>query len=161
YYDKLAVHLDKIVFEGVSSGASGVAALQGGDIHMLDSVDPAELPALEADSGIHLIKVDSLGWNGIQINVRKSAGTPLSASPLLRQAFEEAIDRNTLARVVYNGELVPDCTPISPVSTQVYDPTIKCTSYDPQDARRLVAKSGYTNPTVTFTTTNPGTLEQF
>jgi peptide/nickel transport system substrate-binding protein len=43
---------------------------------------------------------------------------------------------------------VPDCTPISPFSTAVYDPTIKCAPYDPQDAKRLVAKSGYPNPTV-------------
>jgi peptide/nickel transport system substrate-binding protein len=161
YYDKLAVHLDKIVFQVASSGASGVAGLQAGDIQMLDSVDPAELPELVSDSGVHVFKVSSLGWNGIQINVRKNAGTPLASSPLLRQAFEEAIDRNTLARVVYDGALVPDCTPISPSSAKVYDPTIKCTPYDPQDAKRLVAKSGYPNPTVTFTTTAVGTLEQF
>src|SRR5262249_40915292 len=111
-----------------------------------------------SDPRVHLIKVDSLGWNGIQINIGNknglkdlpysSVGTPLASSPLLRQAFEEAIDRNALAKVVYNGELVPDCTPISPQSTAVYDPTIKCPPYDPQDAKRLVAKSGVANPTV-------------
>jgi peptide/nickel transport system substrate-binding protein len=162
YYDKLAVHLDKLVFQVVSNGASGVAALQAGDVQMLDNVDPSLLPALASDSDVRLIKVNSLGWNGIQINVRKSAGTPLSASPLLRQAFEEAIDRKTLARVVYDGALVPDCTPISPSSPAVYDPTIKCTPFDPQDARRLVAKSGYTNPTVTLlTSANNSVLDQF
>jgi peptide/nickel transport system substrate-binding protein len=160
YFDKTAVHLDKIVFESISSGASGVAALQAGDIQMLDSVDPTQLPALTSQSDVRLIKVFSYGWNGIQINMRGS--TPLDSSPLLRQAFEEAIDRKTLARVVYDDQLVPDCTPISPVSKSVYDPTIKCTPYDPQDAKRLVAKSGYTNPTVTLSVGSaPGVVDQF
>ena len=169
YYDKYAVHLDKIVFQVESSGASGVAALQAGDVQMLDNVDPSLLPALDSDSGVHLIKVNSLGWNGIQINVGNKNGlgnlpyggvtTPLASSPLLRQAFEEAIDRNALAKVVYDGAMVPDCTPISPESTAVYDPTIRCTPYDPQDAKRLVAKAGYTNPTVHLL--NSGLIGQF
>ena len=49
YYDKYAVHFDKIVFQAESSSASGVAALQAGDIQMLDNVDPSVLPALASD----------------------------------------------------------------------------------------------------------------
>ena len=60
------------------------------------------------------------------------------------------------------GEAVPDCTPISPSSTKVFDPTIKCTPYNPQDAKRLVAKSGIQNPTVQLTTTESTTvLDEF
>ena len=171
YYDKGAVHLHKIVFQAADSGPSGVAALQAGDIQVLDSVNASVLPAIASDSGVHLIAADSLGWNGIQINIGSknglgkpytNVGTPLAASPLLRQAFEEAIDRNALAKIVYDGAIVPDCTPISPTSKAVYDPSIKCTPYDPRDARRLVAKSGYTNPTVTLATSSSSTvLEEF
>jgi len=169
YYDKQAVHLDKLVFQVTSSGATGIAALQAGDIQMLDLVDVSSVPALASDPRVHLIKVNSLGWNGIQINIGNknglgnlpytNVGSPLASSPLLRQAFEEAINRNALAKAVYNGDLVPDCTPISPSSTAVYDPTIRCTPYDPQDAKRLVAKSGYTNATVHLL--NSGLLGQF
>jgi peptide/nickel transport system substrate-binding protein len=67
--------------------------------------------------------------------------------------------RNALAKVVYDGAMVPDCTPISPESTAVYDPTIRCTPYDPQDAKRLVAKAGYPNPTVHLL--NSGLIGQF
>ena len=117
FYDKTAVHLDKIVFQDESSGASGVAALQAGDVQMLDNVSPIEVPALTSDSAVHLIKVNSLGWVGIQINIGNSKGignlpyttvsTPLASSALLRQAFEEAIDRATLAKVVYDGRGCP------------------------------------------------------
>ncbi len=92
-----------------------------------------------------------------------NVGTPLASSPLLRQAFEEAINRAALARVVYDGAAVPDCTPISPTSTAVYDPSIKCTPYDPRDAKRLVARSGIHNPTVQLTTSGAANtvLDQF
>src|SRR4029450_7294712 len=29
-----------------------------------------------------------------------------------------------------------------------FDPTVRCTPYDPADARKLVARSGFSNPTV-------------
>ncbi len=173
FYDKGAVHLDKIVFQPEDSGASGVAALQAGDIQMLDNVSPAVLPALASDSGVHLIKVDSLGWRGIQINIGNSKGVdnlpdtnvgkPLASSPLLRQAFEEAIDRSTLVRVVFQGAAVPDCLPIPPTSP-AYDATVKCTPYNPEDARKLVAESGIHNPTVQLTSTGTASnavLDQF
>ncbi len=163
FYDKYAVHLDKIVFQEVSSGASGVAALQAGDIQALDDVDPSQIPALQSDSGVHLITVHNLGWSGIAINIGNrngvqnlpyaaNVGTPLSSSPMLRQAFEEAIDRKTLVKVVDEGAGVPDCTPISPSSLSVYDSTVKCTPYDPAEAKKLVAESGTPDPTVTITT---------
>ena len=172
FYDKGAVHLDKIVFQPEDSGAAGVAALQAGDIQMLDGVSATQLSALQS-SGVHLIKVDSLGWRGIQINIGNSKGVdnlpdtnvgkPLASSPLLRQAFEEAIDRSTLVRVVFQGAAVPDCLPIPPTSP-AYDATVKCTPYNPEDARKLVAESGLHNPTVQLTSTGTATnavLDQF
>ncbi len=156
FYDKAAVHFDKIVFQDESNGPAGVAALQAGDIQMLDQVSATQVSALESDQSVHLIKVNSLGWLGIQINLGNAkgvgnlpytpVGTVLASSAPLRQAFEEAIDRATLVKVVFDGAGVPDCTPISPSSTKVYDPTIKCTPYDPQDAKRLVARSGVEDP---------------
>ena len=171
FYDKLAVHLDKVVFQDESNGPSGVAALQSGGVQMLDQVSSTQLSTLQQDQSIHLITVKSLGWTGIQINLGNSRGvgnlpyttvsTPLGSSGLLRQAFEEAIDRQTLVKVVYNGQGVPDCTPVSPSSTQVYDPTSKCTPYNPDDAKRLVAKSGIQNPTVQLTSVGSTVLDQF
>jgi peptide/nickel transport system substrate-binding protein len=46
----------------------------------------------------------------------------------------------------------------------MYDPTIKCTPYNPADARKLVARSGISNPTVHLlaaATTDISRLAQF
>jgi peptide/nickel transport system substrate-binding protein len=163
YYNKNAVHLDKIVFVPESDAAAGTAALEAGNIQMLDSVAPSELPALMQAPNVHLIKQPSLGWVGIFINIGNkngagnppyaNVGTPLAQSATLRAAFDDAIDRNALVRVVYGGAAVPDCTPISQASP-AYDTSIHCAPYDPKDAKKLVGASGYSNPTVHLMTTN-------
>jgi peptide/nickel transport system substrate-binding protein len=161
YYDKYAVHLDKIVFKP-ESGASGVAALEAGDIQVLDSVGSSNLAAVQESSSIRVIKGGGLGWAGILINLGNRngvgspyspVGSPLASSSMLRQAFEEAIDRNAYVKVVGNGAAIPDCTPVSPLSP-AYDKTVQCTPYDPGQAKALVAKSGIPSPTVHLLATN-------
>jgi peptide/nickel transport system substrate-binding protein len=160
YYGKDSIHLDKIVYVSASDGPSAAAALEAGGIQAIDNVDPATLPGVQENTGLHVLAGAGLGWNGIRFNIgnshgtgnlpyAKNVGTDMSSSPLLRQAFEEAIDRNAVNRVAFGGFYQPSCTPVPPANTTWY-PAIKvpCTPYDPADARRLVAQSGITNPTV-------------
>jgi peptide/nickel transport system substrate-binding protein len=161
YYNKYAVHLDKIVFKPTIDAAAAGAALQAGDIQVLSGVD---LTTIQQDSSLWLIHTTSLGYRGIAINIGNkngvgnlpyaaNVGTPLSSSATLRQAFEKAIDRNTMVRVLSNSLNQPGCTPISP-GDPMYDPSITCTPYDPKDAKKLVAASGFPNPTVHLLTPN-------
>src|SRR5207253_203470 len=77
-----------------------------------------------------------------------NVGTPLASNPNLRKAFEEAIDRTAVAKIVGGGGAQPGCTPISPSNTGWYDASIKCTPYDPSDAKKLLAAAGVSNLTV-------------
>jgi peptide/nickel transport system substrate-binding protein len=157
YYNQGAVHLDKIVYKPMPDQAAAAAALRAGDIHVLDTISPAELPAIRQESGLRVLEQRSLGWTGIYINIGNkngtgklpytNVGTPLASNAKLRQAFEEALDRDTIIRVVDNGAGVPGCTPISPASP-AFDASVKCTPYDPTHAKKLVAASGFPNPTV-------------
>jgi peptide/nickel transport system substrate-binding protein len=157
YYDKLRVHLDKIVFVPSTDAAAAAAAMEAGDYQVLSGIDGTQLPALEHDPNVKLLHTLGFGYHAIRINFGNSTGvgnlpyrnvgTPLAQSAKLRQAFEEAIDRATLVKVVYGKTAVPDCQLLSPASLQ-YDRTITCTPYNPQDGKRLVAASGFQNPTV-------------
>ncbi len=168
YYDKYAVHLDKIVYKPFSSSASAAAALQAGDIQVLDSVPSSALASVQAAPGLRTIQGGGLGWVGLTINIGNrngvgnlpyaNVGTPLASSALLRRAFEESIDRSAYVKVVVNGLGRPDCTPVSPVSPN-YVP-VKCTPYDPADAKALIARSGIANPTVHILSSG-GTAVQF
>jgi peptide/nickel transport system substrate-binding protein len=156
YYDKPAVHLDKIVYKFFSSTPAEVAALQTGVIQFMDGVPSVELQAVKQLPDIRVTGYLTIGWSGIYFNLGNShgVGTPPSApstaiasSPVLREAFEMAIDRKAYNKVVNLGTGVPGCTPFSP-ATPWFDPTIKCTPYDPVEARKLVQQSGISNPTV-------------
>jgi len=157
YYDKYAVHLDKLVYRFFTDPTAAVAALDAGDIQVMSGVDPILLPEVQRNPNIRVVRVPQLGYHAIAINLGNrsgvgnlpygNVGTPLASSPKLRQAFEEAIDRTTYVRVALGGVGEPGCTPIAPGSP-LYDASVKCTPYDPKDARKLVAQSGIPNPTV-------------
>src|SRR5581483_10804954 len=157
YYYKKDVHLDKIFFKVDNDTAAAAAALKAGDQQALDAIDSTQLQGIESDSSLGIIKQTSLGYQGFTINIGNkngidklpysNIGTDLAKSSSLRKAFEEAINRQTMNKVVFGGTVMPGCTPISPASAY-FDKTIKCTPYDPADAKKLVAASGISNPTV-------------
>jgi peptide/nickel transport system substrate-binding protein len=157
YYNKYAVHLDKLVYKFFTDPAAAVAALEAGDIQVMSGIDPILLSTVQQDPNIKVVEMPQLGYHAIEINLGNrngvgnlpygNVGTPLASSPKLRQAFEEAIDRATYVKVALGGVGEPGCTPIAPASP-LYDSSLKCTPYDPKDARKLVAQSGFTNPTV-------------
>jgi peptide/nickel transport system substrate-binding protein len=158
FWDKSDVHLDKIVFKPYPDAPAATAALEAGDVQILASVPGTQLPAIQENAGLRMLKLTSIGFDSIVINIGnkngllhpyQTVGTPLASSPVLRQAFEEAIDRATLVKVVDAGLAIPSCTPISPGDEPWFGLTkVQCTPYDPPDARRLVAKSGFPNPTI-------------
>lgn len=157
YYDKKDVHLDKIVFKVENDTAAAAAALKAGDLQALDAVDSTQLQGIEHTSGLRIIKVTGLGYQGFTINIGNknglnklpysNIGTPMASSSKLREAFEMAIDRRTMNKVVFGGTVLPGCTPLSPTSP-FFDASLKCTPYDPAEAKKLVQESGVTNPTV-------------
>jgi peptide/nickel transport system substrate-binding protein len=168
YYNKTDVYLDKIVYQEIGDPAAAAAALKAGDLQVLAGVDPAQLPTIQEGSGFRIIEKPNLGFESILINVGNvnglgnlpygKVGTPLGSSAKLRQAFEEAIDRSAMNRVVFYGHVQPSCTPIPPANT-LWFPSIQvpCTPYDPKDARKLVAASGFPSPTVHLLVVNDST----
>ena len=105
---------------------AAAAALKAGDIQVLDGVSPTELPAIRQDSGLQLIQATSSAGRASHQHRQqerrrqpavREVGTPLASSAKLRQAFEEAIDRNTLDRVVFDGLMQVRAAPPIPPRT--------------------------------------------
>jgi peptide/nickel transport system substrate-binding protein len=163
FYKRGAVYLDKIVFKILADTNTELAALQAGDIQAM--YDSAVTPPTIANTTV--IKVSPLDWGGLLINIGdrsgegnppySNVGTPLAQSPKLRQAFEEAIDRSTVIRVAWSGVRKPSCTLIPANDNEWYAQTkVPCTPYDPKDATRLVAASGYPLPITVHLDVNSG-----
>jgi peptide/nickel transport system substrate-binding protein len=156
YYDKKDVHLDKIVFKVENDTAAAAAALKAGDLQALDGIDSTQLAGIRADKQLRIIKQTGLGYQGVTINIGNkngllkgysNVGSPMAASSDLRKAFEMAIDRRTMNKVVFGGTVLPGCTPLSP-SSPWFDETIQCPPYNPTEAKKLIASSGFPNPTI-------------
>jgi peptide/nickel transport system substrate-binding protein len=156
YYNKKNVFLDKIVFKVENDAAAAAAALKAGDLQVLDGIASTELQGIVHTSSLRVIKQTSLGYQGVTINLGNkngllkgysNVGTPIAASEKLREAFEMAIDRKAMNKVVFGGTVLPGCTPISP-SSAWYDKSVKCTPFNPAKAKQLVQQSGINNPTI-------------
>ena len=154
YYDKDQLHLDGVKFIVVTQPNVRAANLRSGDIDVADRLAPPDVSTLKSDSSVKVWPVTSLGYQGISINVSNTGGAghpgskladnPLAQHPELREAFALSLDRNIINKVVYAGQYVPGCTPISPVSP--YAPDISCPGPDLAKAKQLVAQSGVQTP---------------
>jgi peptide/nickel transport system substrate-binding protein len=153
YYDKAKVKLPGIIFQAVTQPNVRSANLRSGDVQVADRIAAPDVKSLQHQSGVKLWPVTSLGYQGITVNVANSNGagspnnhtvnTPLAQHPELRQALSLALDRSTINKVVFEGQYVPACGPIS--TSSPFAPQVSCAP-DVAEAKQLVAKSGIKTP---------------
>jgi len=153
YYDRDQVHLDGVQFKAVPNDNVRVADMRAGDVDAVDRVAPQDVEAVEHDPDTTEISRTSLGYQGIDLNVGNAHGAlnnsgpvdnPFSQHPELRQAFELSLDRNVINKIIFDGQYVPDCTPIPTNSPWATHTT--CSGRDIAKAKALVARSGVTTP---------------
>ncbi len=159
YYDASKVLLDKIEYKIIADPTTRFNNLKSGDVQVLDTVAPTDVDALKADSKLDLLSSDSLGYQGITINIGNvdgvgkpgralpaSLASPLSADARVRQAFEMSIDRDAINKVVFRSKYSPACGPISPASPFSTAAAQACPKFDPAGAKALLAQAGVATP---------------
>jgi peptide/nickel transport system substrate-binding protein len=160
YYAKSKVHFDSIVWKIMTDPSARTAAMRAGDIQVEDRIQSTDVPTLRKDKSVNLIKAVTIGYQGITFNIGNkngvgkgyaNVGTPLAKSQDIRTAFDLALDRTTINRVVFGGLNAPDCYPLASVSPW-YKPTtsgLQCNLHaNDAVASKLVKASGIANPTV-------------
>jgi peptide/nickel transport system substrate-binding protein len=125
YYNAKNVHLSQIVFKIITDPSARSSNLRAKSIDVEDRIPSTELRAIAADKSLSIIKATSIGYQGITLNIGNAHGlgkgyetvnTQIAKSADLRQAFELAIDRKVINRVVFGGTTQPDCFPWAPAS---------------------------------------------
>lgn len=159
YYDAENVYLDQVTYRIIADATTRFNNLRSADVEVLERTAPTDVAALESDPDLQLISSESLGYQGITINIGNADGitqppgplpdefaSPLSESPLVRQALELSLDREAINQAVFLGQFAPACGPISPASPLSSDAAQTCAEHDPAAAQDLLAQAGVEVP---------------
>ena len=157
YYGKAKVHLAQITFRIITDVNARTQNQRSGDTQVEDRIQATDVPTIKSDKNQTLLKVPTIGYQGITLNIGNkngllkgysNVGTPIARSQYLRTAFDLALDRTTINKVVFGGLNLPDCYPISPVSPwYVTTKGLECNLHaNVALAKKLVAASGIQTP---------------
>ncbi|MFB6723261.1 ABC transporter substrate-binding protein [Kribbella sp. NPDC056345] len=169
YYDAARVHLDAIEYRIITDSSIRAANLKAGDAQVADSLSSQDAPSLQKDSTVSVLQSQSLGYQGVTINIANANGvgnplkqldTPIAKDPRVRQALDLSIDRAALVKSIFNGLNTVACSPISPKSEFTSEAAQACPAYDPAKAKELLAAAGVSTPykVSMITSNNPDSL---
>jgi peptide/nickel transport system substrate-binding protein len=132
-------NFDEVVFRPIPENATRVAELKTGNVDAIVNVPPDQVDTLKADSNVDVRTVPSARITGLFLNA-------LDVAPLkdkrVRQALNYGVDVDSICKNVMNGFAMP----VSTWATSFfvgYDQAGKRYSYDPAQAKKLLADAGY------------------
>ena len=169
YYNAAKVHLDSISYRIMTDANIRAANLRSGDVRVADSLSAQDVPNLRKEKSLSVLQSQSLGYQGVSFNVgnvdgvgtpAKKIDRPTAQNPKVRQAFEYAIDRAALVKVIFNNLNTVACSPISPKSEFTSPAAQNCTPHDPTKAKQLLSEAGVKTPypVTMITSNNPDSL---
>lgn len=140
-----APSIQELVFRPFADGDVRVANLLSGSVDVIVPLEPRDIESVEAAGEYEAVLYDHLGWRAFVPNITR----PPFDDPLVRRAVAHAIDRESLANVVYDGSVVPLISPFPP-NTMGYDETLEAPEYDPDAARALLEEADAIGTEVTL-----------
>lgn len=130
--------LDRIVFKPIPEETSRVAAVEAGNVDVILGFPLQDLERLQESCKLQVLTNPcGLPAYHFQLNMRKEPLTDIR----VRHALNYAIDKETIVRTVYRGLARSLDSPLGPgVPAHT---TVGTYEYNPDKARELLAKAGY------------------
>ncbi len=145
---------DRVTIRFIPQAASRTAALLAGEVDLIDYVPVQDVETLRRDPRFALFEVDSVTYvylfpdsmRDTSPFVADRAGNPLPRNPLadrrVREALSLAINRETIATRLYQGQATPADQFASPIAEHRL-PNLPPLPHDVARARALLAEAGY------------------
>ena len=145
----------RLIFRGIKSDPSRVAALLAGDVDLIDQVPSTDMERLKKEPKVTIAQVVSNRIIYLHLDhfrddspfVRAKDGAPIK-NPLrdrrVRQAISKAIDRDAIVSRVMEGEAIK-AGQLLPEGFFGVSPKLKPVAYDPNGAKKLLAEAGVPN----------------
>ena len=130
--------ITQLTYKIISNSTTATIALETGDIDMYINVAAADIPSLEANSEITLLKEPSSAFYFIGLNMQDEKLSDIR----VRQAIAKCVDRDALIIGALDGNGVKTTTFIAeglPGYTEGFDPL----PYNIEEAKALLTEAGY------------------
>ena len=156
---------DKVIRKELPNDAARVAQLKAGQVDLIARIPASDVPTLEQDSKLTIVRQDSVYLFNIAFDFREKSpqvsakdGSPLPKNPFtdpkVREAFDLAIDRETITEIAMEGMGTVQSQLVTP-NILGYNPDVKPTKSDVEKAKSLLTEAGYPDGfKVTFSFTN-------
>lgn len=154
YWNKGAIHFDKIVYTPIPDATVRLANLKSGQLDFIERVASSDMDKIRADKKLKTSRITEIGYQGITINIGKSEQAkknPLGRDARVREAFELSLDRQGLVQVVMDNEAIVGNQWVAPTN-QFYAKSIPVPKRNIERAKALLKEAGVTNPSFTLVT---------
>jgi peptide/nickel transport system substrate-binding protein len=154
YWNKAAVHFDKIVYTPIPDATVRLANLKSGQLDFIERVASSDMDKIRADKKLKTSRITEIGYQGITINIGKSEQAkknPLGRDARVREAFELSLDRQGLVQVVMDNEAVAGNQWVAP-SNPYYAKNVPVPKRNIERAKALLKEAGVPNPSFTLVT---------
>jgi peptide/nickel transport system substrate-binding protein len=139
----------------ISNPAARVAQLRTGQVDMIVRVPAADVPTLERDRTLSVLKGETVYVFNFAFDQRETTpqvtardGSRLAANPYrdarVREAFDLAIDRRALAEIAMEGLGTPQSQMVTP-NIFGFNPALTMPTPNVARARQLLTEAGYPN----------------
>ena len=152
YWNKDAIHFDKVVYTPVPDATVRLANLRSGQFDFIERVAASDMAKLKNDKKLKTASITEIGYQGITINVGKSEKakqSPLGRDARVREAFELSLDRQGLVQVVMDNEATVGNQWVPPGNTY-YAKNVPVPKRDIARAKALLKEAGVPNPSFTL-----------
>ena len=129
----------QIVVRPVPDASTRLVELETGGVHYLNKVEPDQMGFIAGNSELALHSKPSTSLYGLWFNQNREPFNDLN----VRKAIALAIDVDTIVEVL-GGDAVVRSQGAVPVLNLGHNPSIAEPGYNPEEAKRLLADSGWT-----------------
>ncbi|MDH3714669.1 MAG: ABC transporter substrate-binding protein [Gammaproteobacteria bacterium] len=132
--------IDNLVFAITPDNSVRYQKLKAGECHVMPYPNPADLDAMRQDQAINLLEQEGLNVGYLAFNTEKK---PFD-DRRVRQALNMAVNKDAIIDAVFQGAGKKAKNPIPPTIWSYNDDVVDYT-YNPDEAKKLLAEAGYPN----------------
>jgi dipeptide transport system substrate-binding protein len=132
--------VDRLIYAITPDASVCAQKIKAGECQIALSPKPQDVVDARTDKNLRVVQTPAFMTAFVALNTQKK---PLD-NPKVRQAINEAFDRTTYLKTVFDNTATPAVNPYPP-NTWSYDKQVTPYPYSPDHAKKLLADAGFPN----------------